>query len=227
MTNSQRIAHWLMLAWLAASAPTVAEQSQNYSAKPPFSAETFWHKALALLNEREGYVTRERFEKAFGVRLQPVQFHEPNMMPYELRAEINWYFTTRITIFSDKFTDLIEPYTNGVHSDWGLYWSEDAFGDPQKRECLTVARVQADLLNSGWSSPWNLNPRGVRVSHTCPVRTGCLTHVLEPMVPPSHNVGRQSDLHTGRWGQLPFGQFFGTGESPNSCVTGFYIRGRP
>src|SRR3981081_3006503 len=53
MTNSQRIAHWLMLAWLAASAPTVAEQSQNYSAKPPFSAETFWHKALALLKEIE------------------------------------------------------------------------------------------------------------------------------------------------------------------------------
>lgn len=180
-----------------------------------------------MLNEREGYVTRERFEKTFGVRLQPVQFHEPNMTPYQLRSGIDWYFSKHLTTFSDAFTDLIEPYTNGVHSDWGLFWNADTFGDSKKQECLTVARVQADLLSSGWTSPWAWKPQGALVSHACRARTGCLIQVISPIVPPSHNFGRQSDLHTDLWGHLPFGRFSSTGESPDSCVTGFYVRARP
>jgi hypothetical protein len=227
LTKRQHLALPLMLALMAACAPTVAERPQDYSAKPPFSAERFWDKALALLNEREGYVGREQFEKTFGVRLRPVQFHGPMMTPYQLHPGIDWYFTTYLTIFSEAFTDRTELDANGVHSLWGLFWSADSFGDPNKQECLTVARVQTDLLSSGWTSPWGFTPQGTQVSHACHAGAGCLTQVSNIQIPPSHNFGRQGTLHTERWGQLPFGQFVSTGETPTSCVTGFYVRARP
>jgi hypothetical protein len=180
-----------------------------------------------MLNEREGYVSKEQFEKTFGVRLRPVQFHEPNMTPYQLHPGIDWYFTTYLTIFSEAFTDRTELEANGVHSLWGLFWSADSFGDPNKQECLTVARVQTDLLRSGWTSPWGFKPPEAQVSRACPAGTECLIRVSSPAPPPFHNFGRESDLHTERWGHLPFGQFLSTGDSPDSCVTGFYVRAQP
>lgn len=54
VTNRQRVAFLLMLAWLAASAATVAERHQDYSAKPPFSAETFWERVLRFAQRARG-----------------------------------------------------------------------------------------------------------------------------------------------------------------------------
>ena len=226
-TSMQRLALSLILGCLAASAPLNAEEDKTYATPPPFTAEAFWQKVFALLNEHDGYVTRERFEKTFGVRLTPVPSQDPNTISYALRAGDDWYFTTRLTLFSDAYTDRIEPYTNGAHSHWSLYWSEEAFGDPRRQQCLTVARVQADLLSAGWVSPWQLVPQPPLRSLARPAHKGSLTPVLEELPPPSHNFGRRSDLHTDRWGHLPFGQFSSTGESPDTCVTGFYIRARP
>src|SRR5689334_4170478 len=122
----QRIAPLLILGCLAAAcAPPTTADNQNPATTPRLTAELFWQKALALLNEHNGYVTPERFEKVFGERLEPVQFHDPNMTPYTLQTPVDGYFRTRLTVFSDVYTDRIEPYTNGVHSAWGMQWGAD------------------------------------------------------------------------------------------------------
>lgn len=157
------------------------------------------------------------------MHLQPVQFHDPNQTPYELR---NWYIDGRLTMYSDAYTNKIITDRDGAHSEWGLFWKADTFGDPKKQECLTVGRVQADLLRSGWSSPWRSVLQAVAASQVCPARTNCFIRVLSPVPSEAHSLGRQRDLNTKQWGRLPFGQFFGTGESANSCVTGFYVEAR-
>src|SRR5438105_10025800 len=76
------------------------DQQPDFQGKPRLTAEELWTKVLALLNERDGSVTKERFEDVFGVRLGPA-IQERDARVYLLNAGKNWYFNARVTIYQE------------------------------------------------------------------------------------------------------------------------------
>jgi hypothetical protein len=112
-------------------------QPRNDAVQTPFSSDELWTKVLRLLNERNGAVTRERFEDLFGVGFT-VANRESDATTYLLEAGKAGYFDARVTIYNDRFK--FAAPLNGAHSEWFIDWGT-VFGGDAKPACITTEHV--------------------------------------------------------------------------------------
>jgi len=192
--------------------------------------EEFWSKVLALLNEHNGFVTKERLEDALGFQFHATSF-EPDATVYLVRAGKDGYFDANLVVYNDSYR-ASSAAENGAHRSWYLGWQSTSFGDPAKGECLTAARARADLIASGWTSPWERWGITEEPALTAaPSDRFRLPREGEnpgpPVLPRSLNFFRQSDADSGHRDRLPRGELFGSGDLADSCVTGIAVTAAP
>jgi hypothetical protein len=201
-------------------------QPGNYAVQPPFRSDELWSKVLRLLNERSGAITKERLENVFGVRFTSVR-RESDATTYLLKAGKDWYFDARVTIYNDKFK--FAAPLNGAHSQWFIGWGT-VFGGDSKHACITAEHARADLLASGWTSPWK--SWGFWEKFREQTAKDLQEHappggwVYPPMMPePRAGFFRRGEDDSGYRDRLPQGEVFGTGDFADSCVTGILVTG--
>jgi len=195
----------------------------DYAHQPPFSRTDLWDNVLRLLNERDGAVTKERFEQVFGIQFVAVR-RESDATTYLLEAGKDWYFGAHLTIYNDKFK--FAAPLNGAHSDWGIDWSR-TFDSKAEPKCLTADQVRADLLASGWTSPWQSWGFEERyreeTAKTLRERAPPGGYTYPPSVPPEP-FGAQFSRYVEDPGvHLPEGLIFAAGDFADSCVTGINV----
>jgi hypothetical protein len=201
-------------------------QPRNYAAQAPFSSDNFWTKVLRLLNERDGAVTKERFEDLFGVRFIAAS-RESDATTYLLKAGKDWYFDASVTIFNDQFK--FAAPLNGAHSQWFIDWGA-GFGGDAKHACIVAEQVRAGLLASGWTSPWRSwgfwEELREQTAKNLQENAPSGGYVYPPQMPPPRaTFFRRSDYESAHRDHLPQGEVFTTGDSAASCVTGIRVSG--
>ena len=193
------------------------------------TAEAFWGRILALLNERDGSITKEQLEQALGARFGTPD-HGVDATRYELRADESSFFDAHYIAYNDKYVSPVGAESNGAHTAWYVGWKPDAFRSSGSNQCITANQVRMTLLANGWSSPWKSwgnvsdaarQPRDGELSGRGP------RHPDLAPPPPSRNFFRQSDEASGHRDRLPRGRLFSTGDLPESCVTGVEIVAKP
>jgi hypothetical protein len=199
---------------LAHETRVTSAKPDNFAGKPPFSATDLWSRLLALLNESNGSVTKERLENGIGITLHQVAF-QPDAIVYGARARRDGYLTAHLVVYNEQHRSP-NPVRRGAHVQWYVGWDADDFGDPARGECLTAARASTDLLASGWTSPWP-KPGTDEARLVSP----------SPPIEPHYMFGRQSDERDGHSGRLPRGQLFSSGDSTDSCITGILLVATP
>ena len=206
------------------------DQQPDFQGRPPLTAEELWTKVLALLNEHDGSVTKERFEQVFDVRFGPPR-REEDGTTYLAHAGREWYFNAYVTIFNDQYKSVTGPEANGAHSGWYISWQPGTFGVT----CLSAKRVRETLVASGWSSPWQSWGawEKLRWSAPFPERRRGLGDppalVPQPPLgppPPRANFSRNG-AEGGHPNALPRGVVDSTGDQPDSCVTGILVEAKP
>lgn len=196
-----------------------------YPETSPYTAADLWEKVLVLLNDHQGYVTKERFEKVFGVHLgQP--FTTKDSTTYRLVQGHSWYFDVRVSNYPDGYKTPIDPALNGAHSELYIGWKADSFSDGHI--CITGERVRTSLMASGWTSPWIKwgiwEETASAAASQPPVHS---SYAPEPLPTPIAGFIRQTDADAGNRDALPRGQVETTGDHPDSCITGIYVVGKP
>ncbi len=182
---------------------------------PPASADAFWKKVLAFLNQNEGYATKEQFAETFGIHFgyvdpeHTVLTHQLAVTTFRARSGLDWYFDAWFEEFTEAWNSPGDP-ASGAHIAWSISWREDSFGDPMRGQCITAARAERDLVASGWETPWP--------QWSLPIQAEVPSDMPSP--PPMGNLRRERDRGTKPWGELPFGRVFPADAGPDSCVTG-------
>jgi hypothetical protein len=225
--SASLVMYVFFVAQSAASSPAI----ENYSMKPPFTAEEFWTKVLALIGEQNGYVTKERFESVFKVQFGSAG-HESHSITYTLHQGHDWYFDARISDFDKTYTTPINAVENGAHSELVIVWAKDSFGDPDRGECVTANLVRTSLVAGGWTSPWAKWGAWEEMAALTAEAAGRRPsadrwYPPEPLPPPISSFLRQADADAGHRDGLPRGRVDTTGDFPNSCVTGIYLESKP
>jgi hypothetical protein len=212
---------WLLIVCSVANAADVADGARAVNSS--FNATDLWGRVVSLLNERNGTVTKEHLEKALGVQLHTA-VTDPDATVYRLFETKVVPFTVTLIVYNEQFRSRA-PAENGPHINWSVDWPAPSGGDNDKTNCITAARARADLLGSGWSSPWS--SWGAAESHPPPQSSsfhigepGDLGNPGPPVLAPFFNFFRQSDEATGHRDRLPRGRLFSTGDLADSCVTG-------
>jgi hypothetical protein len=204
--------------------------NERYDRKPPFQAQDFWTKVLALLNARDGSGAKERIESVFGVRFRDVSVQSDETV-YRLHAREDWYFAANVVIYNAQFRALT-PAENGAHIQWYIGWRPDSFGDPLQGQCLTAARIRPDLVGSGWTDPWRawdtVGQRSPTPAHADPFTVPVFQeNPGPPKLPPNFNFFRAADTGPGARDRLPRGELYMTGESADSCLIGIALTAAP
>jgi hypothetical protein len=199
--------------------------------------ESLWMQALTLLNEHDGYLTKQRFEEKLGVHLQ-LQAGEREPTTYSLQERPDSPLVARISTYSERFKSALDPQLSGAHVEWfiswgkGSAWPTEAPRRPRQGPCLKASQVRSDLLASGWTSPWwkwgaweeQLEQAAAQARLNKDPQT--VPHPPE-LVPPIYNFLRQVNESTVDRDRLPRGQIFSEGDLADSCVTGILVRARP
>ena len=213
-----------LLSILLARGAIGAGQGEMYASKPAFTAEMLWEEALGLLNERDGAVTKERFELVFGVRFKDVRT-DSDATTYLLTAGKDWYFDARLTIYNENFK--FQGPFNGAHSEWIVRWN-NGFGSDVKQACVKAEHVRDGLLAGGWTSPWKSWGLWEKIDEQtaknlrAQIANGTMSWMYPPVrIPPKAAFRRATDDET--HDRLPSGEIFTDGDFPDSCVTGILV----
>jgi hypothetical protein len=195
---------------------------------------------LALLNENDGYLTKQRLEDKLGVHLD-IRPGDSEATTYLLREGKDSHLSVRISTYGKTFKSVVDRALSGAHVEWyiswgiGWPWATGSSRRVHEGPCLKASRVRSDLLASGWTSPWLTwgvweeevariasearpaeNPENPEVPQSPP-----------ELLPPIYNFFRQVNEAAGHRERLPRGQIFSDGDLAESCVTGIVVDARP
>jgi len=192
----------------------------KYAAQPPFTGVELWAKLLALINERDGAVTKDRFEEVFDVRL-PIFYQGSDGTMYHLKAGKDWYVEAGINIYNNQNKSL-GPL--GGYSEMVINWGPTIRGDV-KDACVTAERVRSDLLATGWTSPWlgwgHWEDVAKETAKDLQEHAPPGGYMYPPMmIPPIASFWRRGADDSDHRDRLPQGEVFTTGDFADSCVTG-------
>lgn len=214
--------------WAADSDPAegvnVHEQSP-YSKRSPFNADEFLSSVASLINEHDGYVSKERFEQHFDIRFAHFRTDPDGSTSYWLVNRKDWYFYAEVSTSPHSHSappgslDSVTP-----DSRFSIGWDRDAFGDPTKGECITVAHVRELFTRTGWVVPegWgdhdnykkSVDPRCAQTDSPCAPWPAPLA------------VDRVAYIRKSKSQMYPEIKVDSDGNRTQSCVTGFVVRTR-
>jgi hypothetical protein len=198
--------------------------SRSEAVRAPASRDELWARVVRLLNESGGAVTKARVEAVLGVRLTLVS-RDREATIYGLKSGESGPFDARVTVWSDRFT--LGLPSNRAHSEWALHW-DTAWGGDVQHACVTAERVRADLLATGWTSPWRSwgfwEERRRQIAQDLQAHAPPGGYVYPPMMPePRAAFWRGGDDNVGHRDRLPEGVVFGTGDFSDSCITAIRV----
>jgi hypothetical protein len=193
----------------------------NYAEQPPFTGVELWSKILALLNERDGSVRKERFEQVFGVQFR-IYYQDKDSTMYELKAGKDWYFDGGINFTYNNQNKFLGPL--GGHSEMVINWGPKIRGDV-KQACVTAERVRDDLIANGWTSPWqgwgHWEEVAEQTAKNLQEHAPPGGYMYPPLMPPPiASFWRRGADDSDQRDRLPQGEVFTTGDFAESCVTG-------
>jgi hypothetical protein len=214
---------WIGLPNSAVSDHVNPNQDHRHAKSPPLDAEDFWERLMRLLNERQGSITKEGFQSAFGVKFGTGTLsQEGHVTTYWLRAGKEGYFEARLTIYDEKFKSDLGPSLNGAHLNWYVGWDIDAFGDSAKGECVRADYARSSLMSAGWTSPW-LKWGIWEEILTAQDAAGTTKESSTQKLPSEAKFFRQVDEDSGHRDRLPRGVIDSAGDFRDSCVTGIVV----
>lgn len=108
--------------------------------RPPFTPDEFWKNILLLLRERDGYVTKERFEEVFAVHFTRTRDLGDSAFVYSIDYGKDWYFEVSLS-----------SLYRGTRSGLNVGWFANTFGDWKKGECVQTQMAHQDIVDSGWA----------------------------------------------------------------------------
>ena len=210
----------------------------DFHSKPPFGPQEFWSKLLGLVNEHNGYVMKQSFEQAFGVRFgvpERVKDGEAQIYHYKLHAGAEWYFDVRVSEYDGNYRGSMDASMNGRHSELSVVWKIDSFGSAAHGECVTAREVRDSLVATGWTSPWESWGKWEKLAAADAAALRGSTPYSPPVaIQPRSVFYHQADQDAADRDQLPRleghipqGDVYTTGDQPDSCITGLRVVGRP
>ena len=176
------------------------------------------------MNERDGAVTKDRFEEVFGARFSRVD-HARDATTYFLKAGKDWYIDARLTIYNGQF--IYSVPLNGAHSNWVIIWGPEVSDTMQR--CVTADRVKALLFATGWTSPWDwwgncekiAEQTAKNLQEHAPAGEFWFNSPM-PITPNAEFHRRDAD-ESSNSDRLPQGELFATSDFADSCVTGIWM----
>lgn len=129
------------------------EIDNRLPAHPPFTAEEFWQKFLAMIRLHNGYIGPEELEQSLNVAFTPIAIGYKSTARRELHARDNWYFELSYEVTGPGYQS-IQPgvVPNGQGSALNISIPSLSFVDNSgQEECLSASRVESELLGAGWT----------------------------------------------------------------------------
>lgn len=201
------------------------ETPQERSDRPPTTAEDLWMRILVLINEHDGYVTKDRVEEVLRIRFMYTTGHKDyeHYVVYRLNVEHQGYFNTTVGDYTDQYKALGESELSGAQSSWSVGWPADGPSDHSQSECITAGRARSDLSNKGWvtSSNWGsyeaeqptTQPAG------CNQAVGCGPHL--------QSFTGSAYFHRDAGNGLPELRVMSAGGTSKACVSSIAVNARP
>ena len=170
LNNKTTLIHacaWLLLSFLLLptissaqtdhTAPTLANRplkpNPKYALPIRTTPQAFWAKIVRFLDKTDGYVTHEKFEKEFGVKMRRSQ----DGTNFWVEEGVDWYFYTHLEENVVNYIDYTGSTSdhpiarNVMGSGLRMEWPESAFGSkPGEYHCIHADEAIQSLLDSGW-----------------------------------------------------------------------------
>jgi hypothetical protein len=123
-------------------------------AHPPYSANEFWQKLMALIRLHDGYVDPNELERSLGVKFRPITIGYKSTARRELRARIDSYFSVFYEVTGPGYQSVqLGVVPDGQGSALAVEIPSFTFlGKSGEAECLASSTAESDLVHAGWTA---------------------------------------------------------------------------
>ena len=145
----------LVCAQLLGSSSDAADSKWTQS--PPITSDGFLKKILILINEQNGYVTAQSFERSFNVTFHHSRKETEGVWTKWLAAGEDYYFNVDITHTDRTYLISGDPESSGETSRLSILLYGTKFEGASA--CISAASLRSKLESGGWhaGSTWGLS----------------------------------------------------------------------
>jgi hypothetical protein len=145
----------LVCAQMVGSSSIAADS--KWAHPPTITSDGFLHTLLILINQQNGYVTVQSFERSFNVTFRHSRKETDGVLTKWLAAGEDYYFNVTITHTDRTYLISGDPESSGETSRLSILLDSIEFAGASA--CISAGRLRSKLESGGWhaGSTWGLS----------------------------------------------------------------------